>query len=228
MNESKWNWKSTSSIFWGIVLVAAAVLLILDGVGVELGYGVSVWRIILGAACVAWFAGSIIKRRFTDLIFPLAFLFLIFEAPIAHALGKEDNNLISNWTVLLAALFLTIGLKFILPKKTGGVKISGKIGSATLYFDASDLSNVRITENVGATNAYIVNREAYTGGGMIYVSENVGAVTLHIPGDWAVTVNRHDSIGPINVPERPDGVYRYTIGVDVHDNVGPVNVVFEN
>ena len=45
-------------IFWGLVLVIAAVVLILDGVGVleKLGYGLSVWRINQSLSRVRLFA----------------------------------------------------------------------------------------------------------------------------------------------------------------------------
>ena len=217
--------KTRSSIFWGLVLVGAAVLLILNGIGVELGYGLSVWRIILGAVCLAWVVDTIVELRFTELPFPIAFLFLVFEPTIAHALGREDNKLIPFWTVLLAALLLTIGLKALVPGKNGK-KFIGKTGNTTLYLDGADLSNAEIRDNLGNVTAYVSNPDAYTGGGVITIRDNLGKVTLHLPSNWNVTVDAHDNLGSVDVPENNNGG-DVTVAVDVIDNLGKVCVLFD-
>lgn len=218
------NLKFGTGIFWGIVLIGAAVLLILNGIGVNLGYGISVWRIILGTLCVAWVVVTIVELRFTDLPFPFAFLFIIFEPTIAHALGREDNKLISTWIVLLAALLLTVGLKAIF---SGKIRKTSSIGSKTLYFDAADLESAEIKDNAGSVQAYITNKEAYTGDGTIVIRDNLGKITLHIPSNWNVTVNSRDNLGKVSVADQEDGVFDNSITVDVRDNVGSVNIVFD-
>lgn len=219
------NLKFGTGIFWGIVLIGAAVLLILNGIGVNLGYGISVWRIILGTLCVAWLVVTIVELRFTEIAFPVAFTFLIFEPTIAHALGREDNKLISTWTVLLAAFLLTVGLKAIFSGKLK--RNSSSIGSKTLYFDAADLDEAEIRDNAGSVQAYITNKEAYTGDGTIVIRDNLGKITLHIPSDWNVTVNSRDNLGKVSVADQEDGVFDNSITVDVRDNVGSVNIVFD-
>lgn len=218
--------KFGTGIFWGIVLIGAAVLLILNGIGVNLGYGISVWRIILGTLCVAWLVVTIVELRFTEIAFPLAFIFLIFEPTIAHALGREDNKLISTWTVLLAAFLLTVGLKAIFSGKLRRGK-STSFGKKTLYFDAADLSSAEICDNLGFVQAYITNKEAYAEDGTIAIRDNLGKIELHIPSNWNVTVNSHDNLGKISVDDQEDGVFDKSITVDVRDNVGSVNIVFD-
>jgi len=208
------------------VLVGAAVLLILNGIGVNLGYGISVWRVILGVLCVAWLVDTIAERRFTEIPFPLAFLFLVFESTIAHALGRPDNNLISDWTVILAALLLTIGLKALFPDRPGR-RLLGKAGRTTLYFDASDLSDAEIRDNTGFVQAYVTNREAYQGGGVIGIRDNLGKVELHLPQSWNVIVNCRDNLGSVSVPDQEDGIFDGSITIDVRDNVGSISVVFD-
>ncbi|MBQ7669121.1 MAG: hypothetical protein IJS45_00190 [Clostridia bacterium] len=219
------KFKLGTGIFWGIVLIGAAVLLILNGIGVNLGYGLSVWRIILGTLCLAWIVTTIVELRFTDLPFPFAFLFIIFEPTIAHALGREDNKLISTWIVLLAALLLTIGLKAIFSGKVK--KGVSSVGSKTLYFDGSDLVTAEIRDNAGSVQAYVTNKESYPGDGTIVICDNLGKITLHIPSDWNVTVNSHDNLGKVSVADQEDGVFDKSITVDVRDNVGSVNIVFD-
>jgi hypothetical protein len=48
MSEKKWIRKTRDGVFWGVILLLAAVLLIMQGIGIDFGYEFSVWRIILG------------------------------------------------------------------------------------------------------------------------------------------------------------------------------------
>lgn len=107
--------KSVRKIFWGIALILCAVILILDAVGVAplRDTGITIWRAIVGLLLVAWVISEFIQKKPIDAIIPLAILFLVFEAPIAHALGRADANLISNWIVIVAAILLSIGLNLI-------------------------------------------------------------------------------------------------------------------
>ncbi len=98
--------KSRFRIFIGIVLIFSAVMIILGQFGANLYYGITWWRVLLGALLIAWLVDSIVEKQFIETVFPLAFLFMVFEPTIAHALGKEDLNLISNWIVFLAAVLL--------------------------------------------------------------------------------------------------------------------------
>ena len=103
--------KSRNGLFFGIILVCAAVALILDGLGISIsGAQISAWSIVGGVLCLAWLVVEIVELKFSHIFFPLAFIFLLFEGQIATWLGHDDPNLISNWLVLLAALLLTIGV----------------------------------------------------------------------------------------------------------------------
>ncbi len=228
MSEKKWIRKTRDGVFWGVILLLAAVLLIMQGIGIDFGYEFSVWRIILGLICLAWLIDRLVDNEYSQIVFPLAFEFLIFEAPLAHALGRDDNDLINNWVVLVAALLATIGLGILLPKKyTEGNPHHSRFGSSTLYFDATDLSNANIHDNMGSVNAYITNRDAYPGGGQISVFDNMGKVKLHLPESWNVTLQSHDNMGHIYAPEQKSEVFTKQITVDVHDNMGSVTIVYD-
>ncbi|MBO7400860.1 MAG: hypothetical protein J6U75_06605 [Clostridia bacterium] len=230
--------RSFRPAFWGIVLVLAAVVLILDGVGVSFGFGITPWRIIIGVILAAWLVYEIVKLKFTDIFFPLAFLFITFKEPIANALGKTEGNFISSWIVLLAALLLTIGFKSIFkPKHTvtvngkeyeiaGGNSTGGKIGRQTLYFDASDLSGAVVRENLGDVEVFITNREAYDGSGLITVTENLGRVTLHIPAEWNVVTQSSENLGNVNIPQR-DVEGDKAVTLVITQNLGNIRVIFD-
>ena len=80
-------------LFWGLVLILTAVILVMDGLGVSFGSTVTVWHVIAGILALAWLICEIVKFRFTNVFFPLAFLFRIFEGTIAAAIGRPGENL---------------------------------------------------------------------------------------------------------------------------------------
>lgn len=109
--------KASRPIFWGLALILCAVVLVLDSTGILplRDSGITVWRIIVGLLLAAWAITSLIRLKPIDAILPLAILFLVFEAPIATALGKGDD-LVSNWIVIVAAILASLGLNMIFPK----------------------------------------------------------------------------------------------------------------
>lgn len=224
MKNGKDIW--TRSIFWGLMLVGVAVVLILDGVGFTLGAGIGLWHVLGGIILLSLIIERLIKGKIAYVFFPLAFLFLLFEAPLARALGKGED-LISNWTVLLAAALLTGGVAILLPrrdKETGAVT-QGHLGNVTLYFDAADLSDCRISGKVGRTLVYFSNKEAYDGNGVISISDNVGQITLYIPQEWSVVTTGGDNLGRLHVPPQTAAGDK-TVTLSVSDNLGVVDVIF--
>ena len=225
--------------FWGIVLVLGAVALILSSAGVNFGVELSAWRIVGGVFLLAWLIYTCIKLKFTDVFFPLAFLFLVFEGPIANAMGRPDGKLVSTWIVLLAALMLTIGTKAIFSKHgpvhvEKGVKPnpdndhSGRFGNTTVYFDAADLSGAVVRENLGNIHVYFSNKDAYTGGGSVTITENLGQVTLHLPTEWEAVVTASENLGKVSVPDKgAAGAGARKLDLVVTENLGHVTVVYE-
>jgi len=225
-HELKCHW-TPKSLFWGILFICAAVLLILGELGLHLSSELAPWRIALGILCLSWLIKSILKLRFASAVFPLAFLFFLFEPLIARLVGSSSDNLISNWAVLFATLLLSIGLNFILPEKLGGGLFSVDYTKSTLYLDGAELKNTRISDHAGSTIAYISNPEVYAGDGTIRITDNVGKVTLHIPATWNVILNRTDNIGRVNISERKNNTCEKNITVMIYDNIGSVNIVYD-
>ncbi len=219
----------TRPVFWGLVLIFTAVVLLLDGIGLTLGAGMSGWRIVGAVLLSAWLIGEVIQLKFTDMFFPLAFLFLVLEEPIGTALGFKDGDIIANWIPIVAAFLLTAGTKAIFRPRhvvNGEAVSGGRLGSQTLYFDAGDLSGAVVTDHVGPTEIYLTNCEAYAGNGVIRVRDNVGPVTFHLPAGWHVVTDISDNLGPIDIPPQ-SGIATHSVTLEIRDNVGPVKVVVD-
>lgn len=221
--------KYGTRVFWGIAFILAAVALILSGLKIGFfGGTVGITQIVLGILLVAAVVKLIVDGKCELLPFPLAFLFMVFEKTIAYCLNRE-GSLISNWLLLFAAALLSLGLSFLLrgSKKKVEVSRDGVFGSSALYFDAADLSSAVLHDIVGTTDAYVVNRRAYPGGGVIRVHDVCGKVKVHMPADWLVVTNREDCVGKIKIPAQEDRFYEKTITLAVSDCVGDVEVVFD-
>lgn len=211
-----------AAVFWGLMLIAAAVLLLADEMGFRLGlYSISAWQVLGGVLCLSWIIKGIASRSFFSIFFPLAFLVMLFEAQIAGLLGVPGGNLVSNWILLLAALLLTIGFHVLFPfvKKFPAItssacvteknrdKIENAMGAAVTYVDACDLGTYKIDNAMGKTEVFIENAEGYQGEGTIDIDNAMGHTLLHVPADWQVVVHSECAVGAVQnrMPDNPEG-----------------------
>lgn len=224
--------KRSQAIFWGLVLILAAVVLVLEGVGIQLAPGFTPWRIIGGVLLLAWLIYEIVRLKFAEIFLPIAFLFLLFRDPLAELLNWDPNRIPETWIVILAAALLTVGFHVLFDRKTTVIvngheaENGGKIGKETLYADAANLSGFTIKDHLGAVELFVTNRESYPGNGVITITDNLGLITLHLPNDWNVVTQCSDNLGTISVPER-ESAGEKNVTLDVHDNLGKVEVKFE-
>ncbi|MBQ7647009.1 MAG: hypothetical protein IJS94_07055 [Clostridia bacterium] len=215
-------------VFWGAVLIIAAVMIILGQTGVIPVSDTSWfawWRIVLGALFGGWFIFELVQLNISSIFFPLAFAFMVFQAPLTKAVGKEGDTLISNWLVLLIALLLTIGFSMLMPSRNKTLNTT--FGRKNVYYDAGkDLRDACIHDSVGNIEVYITNRNAYDGFGVIRVADNVGRINIHIPPTWQVAVQAEGNLGEVEIPDQNFNASK-GITLVVKDNMGRIRVVFD-
>ncbi len=223
--------KTGKSIFWGIVIVIGAILLLIDGLKLfSFGsYGLTPFKLFAALITLSWFLYELFRFKITRIFIPLALFFFSIESTLAYFLGIEGGNIISNWKVIVVAILLSIGLKLLLPRE-GGIFWDGhsnKLGTSTIYFDAADLSDANMRDIVGDVSVYFVNKEAYSGDGEIEIRDVLGKVTVHVPKEWLIKTDVRDKVGRIRIPRQKDGVYEKKLTLNVRDVVGDIKVVFE-
>ena len=233
MATFSWNQsKSKKAIFWGLVMVLSAVILILDDMGINFGMDFPLWRIIGGILLVSWLISEIVRLKFADIFFPIAFLILLFRNPLIELLNLDSEKIPSAWIIILAAALLTAGFHAIFDRKKTftinghEVKTNGRIGKETLYADAGNLSGYTIKDHLGAVELFLKNKENYPGNGVITICDNLGLITIHLPKSWNVITQCSDNLGSISVPDH-ESCGEKSITLDVHDNLGKVEVKFE-
>ncbi len=224
-------------VFWGVILILSAVLIILDALGTGLGFltGVPAIRIVLGVICAAWAVSELVKLKISHIFFPLAFVFMLFESKIAELIGSKNPDLISNWLLLLCALLLTIGTSIIFKRKPkydfsanaefSSPKKSGFFGNNTQYFDAGDFEKAYVENNMGKTEVLFSNIENYLGKGTLTVENNMGKIVVNVPREWNVYCNIENNMGVVHTPDiiNADGK---VLNIDGENNMGDVEIKY--
>lgn len=222
-------------VFWGIILILSAVLIILDALGTGLGFltGVPAIRIVLGVICAAWAVSELIKLKISHIFFPLSFVFMLFESKIAELIGAKNPDLISNWLLLLCALLLTIGTSIIFKRKPkyefsanaefSSPRKSGFLGNNTRYFDAGDFVKAYVDNNMGKTEVVFSNIENYLGNATLTVENNMGKIVVNVPSEWNVYCNIENNMGAVRMPDvvNTDGK---VLNIDGENNMGDVEI----
>lgn len=206
MSENKKKSRSAGDrIFWGLILILSATLIIFDATSIGLGFlsGISVIRIILGILCLAWAISEIIKLRLSHIFFPLAFIFMLFQDKIAEFSGNE--KIMSNWVVLLCALLLTIGTSLIFksPKtvtKSSESKSKHFIGNYARYIDITESDHFFVDNNMGKTEVFFSNIDNYLGNATLEIENNMGNTVVYIPNGINAYCNIENSFGSVTVP----------------------------
>ncbi len=199
--------KRGRKIFWGIVIIFAAIALLANKLGYlgEIGF----WSIVISIVLAAILIDGIIKRSFGEMMFSLAFLVIVND----KLLGLEA---ITPWPVLLAACALTIGLNMLFPRfrKHHHILINGKKPKAvstetlegniifyantfgsTVKYISGEVSEVNIENSFGSMEAYFSDAVLKNGTAKVNVDSSFGSVELHVPSDWKVIMNVDTSFG---------------------------------
>ena len=247
MKLTKKNHITASALFWSMLFIGVAVALLLDALhltAVLQPLGLSAWRILLGAIFLWWMIWGIIKVSPFAIIFPLAGEVLLFDRTILMALGSNRQHVASLWQMLLIALLLSIGfsiLKHALRPDHHGFthadgeriaefvtsKTKGKVpGNSTLYFDCTEPLHGNVENNLGATNVFFSNVEQYSGGGTLFVENNLGSLTLHVPEDWLISAAIDNSLGSVTVPPSPLANSQKNLILKGENNLGSITVKY--
>lgn len=204
------------NIFWGIILVLAAVSLVVSQLG--LVEGVGAFSVVFGIFFLAMLIQGIVRRSFGTILFAIAFLCIVFDEP----LGIEA---ITPWTVLGAALLGTIGLNMVFKRKkhyhfyadwseekagrksgdryvdsevvdeeereTDGLSGSriffrNSFGEAVKYVNSDNFEFASLECSFGAMKVYFDNAVIQNGSATIDLDVSFGGVELFFPKEWKI------------------------------------------
>ena len=200
--------KNYENIMWGILLILIAVYIVFAQLGVLDGFGLfadaSIFDIIFGVILLIFFIKGIIKRSFGQIFFSLAFLGILFDEELYI-------TAITPWTILFAALLLTIACNMIFPKKFhhttfasttenySGEMLNFKVtfGDASKYINSDNFIHAQCECCFGNLNVYLDNAMIQGNSSSIDLNLKFGEINLYVPKNWRLDCNVSKSFGDI-------------------------------
>lgn len=188
----------TNRIFWGLFFILGAIFLIAS----KLGYlaEINIFGLVLTVLFAAIIIKSVISRNFFGIFFPVAFILMIYDRPM----GIEA---LTPWTVLAAALFLSIGCSMLFGKKIKKtvqinhnenfdeiidekdgeiVNYTVKWGSGIKYVNSKGLKRANLKCDFGAMKVYLENVQLQDGTAELNLDLAFGGIELYVPKEWYV------------------------------------------
>lgn len=198
------------NIFWGVIFILIAACILFE----KLGYfsGINVFKVILAAGLCAILVENIPKLNFAGILFPIAFLAILFD----EVLHIES---LTPWPVLGIALFGSIGLSLIFPQKHkeyngeyDSASFSGtttqefnnvidgyvSFNSSIKYIHSQNFERGNFKSSFGTLKVYFDQAVLNNNGATVEVNVSFGTITLFIPRSWNVQINAETSFGNID------------------------------
>lgn len=228
-----------SKIFWGIFFILAAVIVVISRLGMIPDVGVFS---ILATAFLIWvFVEGIRNLNFFASLFSLAFICIIHD----KLLGIEA---LTPWTVLVAALLLSIGLSMLFQgkrKKSHSIEtdwssrsnISSSeqcsdehvyckniFGVAIRYINSDNFCNAYLENSFGSTSVYFDNAVIQGALADVEIKNSFGETVLYIPKEWKVQKDLKQSFGSVEESGVCVGSSSVTIYVHGETSFGSIEI----
>ena len=211
-------------IFWGVFLLLGAVFLLVS----KLGYfsDINIFSLLFTILLVALIIKSIIKLSFPGILFPLAFIGIIYD-------DKLGITAITPWTILFVALLGSIGLSLIFNKRPkwdkanykwdgnatetidiedeGHIKLETSFGSSIKYINTDKFEYANLKCSFGSMNVYFDNAIMEKENAVVKIDVSFAGMQLYIPRGWNVINNTSASFGAVEEKNRIDAVKTNTL-----------------
>ena len=195
------NRKPLTKIFWGLLFIAQAILIVLASYQ---GFS-ELFPLIFVILVTPVIIASLIHLNFTGIFIPVAFLGIVFS----KQLGIEN---LTPWPILIAAVLLSIGFSVLFRKRSKwSDRLQGqlhleenrsfeeieddemtctvKFGSATKYIISENFKEAYLNCSVGAIKAYFDNAKLSPDGAHLHINASISGIALYIPKHWKVANN---------------------------------------
>lgn len=231
-------------IFWGIFFIVMALIVIVSKLGILPDVGVFA---LLATVFLVWMAVDGVRHRnFYEMLFAVAFLCIIYDGP----LGIEA---LTPWTVLAAALLLSIGLSLLFGGKgkkkhriefewdSDGsrgigstkeqcsgehIRCENNFGSAIRYINSDNFCRAYLENNFGSMTIYFDNAIIQGETAFVEVENNFGETILYIPKEWKVQNELEHCFGNINEHGKVIGTSSAVLYLKGETNFGIIEIYY--
>jgi len=237
----------TNKILWGLFFIAAAALVILNQLGFSTG--ISLWGLLITIILLPVIFYGLVRRNFFNFFFGIAFLLIVYQ----HPLGIQR---LVPWTVLAAALLLSIGFSIIFkPKYLHGNHWGGHWGShssnhdyaettehldidgsevscnvsmagSVKYLHSDSLQRGRFECSLGYLKVYFDNVELHPDGADLYVNCSLGSIELFVPRHWPVMLNVDTALAGVDEAPRRESTYGPALRITGNVKLGALEIKY--
>lgn len=238
--------------FWGVFLILAGAYLVVS----QMGYlpKVGPFTLVFTIVCLAALVSSILHLSFGGILFPLAFIGIMYD----HQLGITA---ITPWTILLAALLGTIGLNLLFGRfkkkhwprhhkhhkghwnvengrdwdSEGAsvenldgerVYIRSSFGSVIRYITSDNLKMADIDASFGSVEIYFDSAQVPSGQATVNINSRCAGVELYIPHNWQVINHIVSSFGAVDEDNRRKGEVIATLTLEGSNSFGGITITY--
>lgn len=186
------------NVFWGVVLILAAVYIIINSLGFM--PDVNVVRLGVGVICVVVFFKSLVGLEFGGMLFSLAILLILFD-------DQLGITAITPWPVLMAALLGSIGLNMIFGNRVtefkksnygttefkeadyvsgDEIQISGMFGAYKKTISSDNFKKASVRCRFGGMEISFDDAVIQSGSAVVQLNVSFSGVEFYIPQSWKV------------------------------------------
>lgn len=231
-------------IFWGIFFIMMAMIVVVSKLGILPDVGLFS---LLATVFLVWMTVDGVRHgNFYEIIFAVAFLCIIYDKP----LGIEA---LTPWTVLAAALLLSIGLSLLFggrrKKKreiafqwdsdgTRGIGSSSEqcrgqqvycknnFGAAIRYIHSDNFREAYLENNFGSMTVYFDNAIIQGGTAVVRVENNFGETILYLPKEWRVHNELEHIFGNVSEHGQCVGTSSAQLHLKGETNFGSIEIYY--
>jgi len=214
--------KKANKWLWAGFFICAAVLLVINQLGIF--PGISLFSMLCTIVLVPVFIVSLAHLNSFGIFFSAAFLLILYDQPL-------HIEQLTPWTVLIAALLLSIGFTFLIrPRhwphwhsKDGpfwgyrgdrfqdcaesvngeDVSCSVNLGSSSKYLYSPSLKSASLNCSLGSLKVFFDQSLPHPQGCEIFLDCSMGSIELYIPKTWKVIFDVETSLAGIEERNRP-------------------------
>ncbi len=202
-------------IFWGALFILAGIFLIIS----KLGFfpDVNIFSLLLTVFLVVIIVKSVLRLNFSGILFPMAFICIIYDKELGI-------TAITPWTVLMAALFGSIGLSMIFHKHVkwgnynhecenyefekiniedeSNVRFKNSFGASIKYINTDKFEQGYFECSFGAMKLYFDNVDMSNKSAIVRIDASFSGIELYIPKTWSVQDKTNVFLGSVSEKNR--------------------------
>lgn len=238
-----------NSVILGFLLIAFAVMLLLNKMGVFTEFPVMKYTMKLILTVILFYimiVSGFLKKNFLGVTLPLGIIACLFS----DLLGI---SMVSPFIIILVSVLIGIGLSLVFGKQSnvkhdfsgkstyigvsgtkeysdvdGTFSIENSLADRTAYISVNDLRYGEIENGLGSLTVYLNGTTLDSEGATIDIDNGLGRLQLYVPKEFRAVQNIDNGLGSVNTHGAPStDTNSPLLKLDIDNGLGSVDIYFE-